>query len=570
MENFFETSDMDSTEAHSLVGANEGRSEDWVDRYDEKVSPRGTQLEAFDANGASQELAHGSSAPAVDGNASVNELALVRSMARQRYLASQQQRTGQACTLDAAEFERKVQEGIKNGASGSNSTAKINREQESRSLELAHKLAEADAEVALEADAALAHSLADNSSLLKGAASAPSHFDKPAPDMSHFDIFIQPMTGDRVVLNITAKSTVSDIMAQLAEMIDAPVEHQKLLYLGKVLKDGSVRADALGLRSGSVVQLMLSWKAFAVQQPQHRVEPPVQADHDVRPPDEAYTENLLGGDDSGPTGWLESVAHDQAAEARAAASWQTPPASWGPSPRRNVPHYAPTPPMLAGVAQQLTEAGDAPSLFAAAAAQSNSAALLSHQANMAIEPSPSIARHWDHFFGARAGPVTGPAAGPAGRRHSQGTAAVAAPTSFMEWDRFFGAQADFASAQQNRHSTEGPHVGHWARLGGWSSAQQPGGSDAAVQAMLRAAFAELERDAPRIKQLNAGLNEDSALAEALHLSSLDSSARRTAIAPADPSATALVDEIMTEDSEALLNHALAELEHDASIPLLVA
>ena len=40
-----------------------------------------------------------------------------------------------------------------------------------------------------------------------------------------------------------------------------------------------------------------------------------------------------------------------------------------------------------------------------------------------------------------------------------------------------------------------------------------------MQAMLNAAFAELERDAPRMEQLNAGLDEDSALAEALRLSS---------------------------------------------------
>lgn len=90
------------------------------------------------------------------------------------------------------------------------------------------------------------------------------------------------------------------------------------------------------------------------------------------------------------------------------------------------------------------------------------------------------------------------------------------------------------------------------------SNEQPGGSDASVQAMLNAAFAELERDAPRMEQLNAGLDEDSALAEALRLSS----------GLAEPSAE--VDEVMSDDAHGMLNRAYAELERDSSLPLMVA
>ena len=74
----------------------------------------------------------------------------------------------------------------------------------------------------------------------------------------------------------------------------------------------------------TAVHTAVSWKAYTVQsQPSSTAPAAAAAEDDVRPPDEAYTENLLGGDDDawgGPHGWLEAAAHQDEAEARAARS----------------------------------------------------------------------------------------------------------------------------------------------------------------------------------------------------------------------------------------------------------
>lgn len=611
MENFFETSDMDSTDGRS-VGATEVRPEDWVDRYDAppKISPRGTQLEAFDASQAAP-LPQGSAAVAVEENASVNELALARSMARQRYLAArgtepaaEAPETPEAAAATAAtEFQRKVQQSIQMGAGGSGeSKAKAKAaaaapqdddDDEARSLMLARKLADADAEAMADADAALARSL-ECTVATAAAAAVTGQAEVGGAEVQAqgtFTVLIQPMSGERVSLKISAESTVDEIKAQLVEHVGAPAAEQKLLYLGKVLSVGSVTARTLGLKEGSVVQLLVSWKAYAVQsQPSSTAPAAAAAEDDVRPPDEAYTENLLGGDDDawgGPHGWLEAAAHQDEAEARAARAWRNPPARWGaPAGRTNAqpaeaPYYAATPPMLGGVADQLAPATDAASLFRTAAAQGNAAAQLGMRANAppAYAPQPSAPSDWDRFFGGRSGPVPasgqrhqwGPASGATGRAMGApptgagpmpwGPRTSAAPA---EWERFFGGAAMGApelsamGAPMRAAAMAAPGIQRRSPMP-LPSNEQPGGSDASVQAMLNAAFAELERDAPRMEQLNAGLDEDSALAEALRLSS----------GLAEPSAEQ-VDEVMSDDAHGMLNRAYAELERDSSLPLMVA
>ena len=49
---------------------------------------------------------------------------------------------------------------------------------------------------------------------------------------------------------------LTDRPVSLGTQVGAPAAEQKLLYLGKVLSVGSVTARTLGLKEGSVVQLL--------------------------------------------------------------------------------------------------------------------------------------------------------------------------------------------------------------------------------------------------------------------------------------------------------------------------